>query len=143
MPFAALSRSRAFQLLLVALLQFGLASSTQGSCPTSGSAPLSCCAGVMSAVTAAQTVECCDNGLPVVPEPADGDPGCLCVLQPGPVPVPTQVLLPGDLSPTVELLRSHGGTEFPPTVIAQRGGSDPPWLGHGPPIYRLYCVFLI
>ena len=142
MPFVALSRSRAFLLLLLVLLQFGLAPALPGSCAPSDEASVPCCATMAPAVSAAQMMDCHDSGVPEVPDPEDEDPGCLCTIDVAPTPAPSPWSGPtSDSSPVAGFAKSRGTTPQP----SPRGREQltPPRAGVGPPIYRLYCVLLI
>ncbi len=144
MPYAALSRSRAFQLLLVVLLQVGLAPAVQGSCAVSDEVSMPCCADTTSAAAAAQTEGCHDNGLPEIPDPADEDPGCSCTIQPTPAPEPLPLGASKiDHSPAVGAPQSQAGSA--PQLSQTWVDEHPTWprARLGPPIYRLHCVFLI
>lgn len=140
MPFVALSRSRAFLLLLVVLLQLGLAPAVPGGCPAADDVPMPCCA---CAVSAGQMMGCHDKGDPATPAPGDEDPDCPCTIDVDPTPPPSPWTGPTTDSSPIAGLDRNGGDAAPRLSLRGRERHTPPRAGVGPPIYRLYCALLI
>lgn len=128
MPNSRLTRSKAFLLLLIAMLQLAWTPGTRA-CVVADMAPQSCCV-ELSPTT------CCDE-----PETPPEDSPCPCATHPGPSPAaPKAFLVDGGFSSL------EPWAVVPVARVTPRADRDvraiPP-VGMGPPVYRLHCVLLI
>ncbi len=134
MPISRLTRSKAFLLLLIAMLQLAWTPGTRA-CAVADMAPQTCCVELSQPAP----TSCCDE--PETPPAPLEVPPCPCATHPGPGPVaPKAFLVDGGFSSrepwaVVPVARV--------TPRADRAVRAIPPVGLGPPVYRLHCVLLI
>jgi hypothetical protein len=133
MPTARLTNSKAFLLLLIALLQ--LAWTPRGEiCAVEDRALEDCCVEMESA----PPLSCCEE--PGAPRPPEA-PHCPCAVHPGPGPMPAKPFLVDGGSSSLEAWAAVPVARVTPR--ADRDVRAIPPVGLGPPVYRLHCVLLI